>query len=110
MARFISSAATFEKESLSKEKETDISTVVIYLPREIYIYICVYIYLWGGCKAICVFPGPISVIKENSFIFNRGQIGRYEITMLYGSTRIYDFICEHLAIFCNVMAISANVW
>lgn len=109
MARFISFAATFEKESLSKEKETDIWTVVIYLPREIYICICVYIYLWG-CKTICVFPGPISVIKENSFIFNRGQIGRYEITMLYGSTRIYDFICEHLAIFCNVMAISANVW
>lgn len=109
MARFISSAATFEKESLSKEKETDISTVVIYLPREIYIYLCVHLPVWG-CKTICVFPGPISVIKENSFIFNRGQIGRYEITMLYGSTRIYDFICEHLAIFCNVMAISANVW
>lgn len=72
-------------------------------------YLCVHLPVWG-CKTICVFPGPISVIKENSFIFNREQIGRYEITMLYGSTRIYDFICEHLAIFCNVMAISANVW
>lgn len=47
MARFISSAATFEKESLSKEKETDISTVVIHLPREIYIYIFV-------CTFTCV--------------------------------------------------------
>lgn len=43
MARFISSAATFEKESLSKEKETDISTVVIYLPREIYVFVCTFI-------------------------------------------------------------------
>lgn len=55
MARFISSGATFEKESLSKEKETDISTVVIYLPREIYIYICVYIYLCGGAKQFACF-------------------------------------------------------
>lgn len=70
MACFISSAATFEKESFSKEN--------------IYIYICVYICLCGGAKRSWMqrtiandykqfaFPGPVSIFKENSFIFNRG--------------------------------------
>lgn len=85
MARFISSAATFEKESFSKENE--------------YIYICVYICLCGGAKRSWMQRTIANDYKQFACLqvlyrsskkiplySIEGQIGRYEITMLWIDT------------------------
>lgn len=101
MARFISSAATFEKESFSKENE--------------YIYICVYIYQCGGAKRswmqwtiandykqFACFQVLYRSSKKIPLYSIEGQIGRYEITMLWIDTNTREiWFYLHLAIFCN---------
>lgn len=101
MARFISSAAMFEKESFSKENE--------------YIYICVYICLCGGAKRSWMQRTIANDYKQFACLqvlyrsskkiplySIEGQIGRYEITMLWIDTNIREiWFYLHLAIFCN---------